>query len=83
MSQLEYELHWERVWNLLMLSRTMQNELGIPADIEPIQLCLRETFEHHYKTNELMFSAGLLSIRLSTRLRSFFDEENVLYILLT
>jgi hypothetical protein len=82
MSPLEYELHWERVWNLLTLdaSRSVQNELCIPGDFERLQLCLREALDDHYRANEYMFSAGPLSLRLSARLRSVFGEEDVLYL---
>jgi hypothetical protein len=82
MSPLEYELHWERVWNLLTLdaSRSAQNELCIPGDFERLQLSLREALDDHYRANELMFSAGPLSLRLSARLRSVFGEEDVLYL---
>jgi hypothetical protein len=82
MSPLEYELHWERVWNLLTLDALsrVQNELCIPGNLERLQLCLREELDDHYRAYELMFSAGALSVRLSTRLRSVFHEEEVLYL---
>ena len=83
MSPLEYELHWERVWNVLMMdvSRALRTELCLPDDLEPIQIWLLESFEDHYRTNEYMSSAGLLSIRLTSTLRSSSDEDKVLHIL--
>jgi len=80
MGPLEYELRWERVWNVLALdaSRTFQDELCIPVDIERLQVYLRETLDDHYGTNEFMFAAGLLSLRLGTKLRTAFREVEVL-----
>ena len=83
MSPLEYELHWEKVWNVLTLdaSKSVQNELCIPGDFERLQLCLREALDDHYRAHELTFSAGSLSLRLGARLRSVFSEEDVLYLI--
>jgi len=82
MSPLEYELHWEKVWNLLALDALIgvQDELCVPGYLEHIQRSLREGLDDHYRTNEPMFSAGALSMRLSARLRSAIGEEVVLYL---
>jgi hypothetical protein len=80
MGPLEYELRWERVWNVLALdaSRIFQDELRIPGDVERLQVSLRETLDDHYAANEFMCAAGLLSLRLGTKLQTAFREVEVL-----
>jgi hypothetical protein len=73
-------LKWERVWNVLALdaSRTLQDQLGIPGDVERLQGSLRETLDDHYQSREFMFSAGLLSLRLGKEICAAFREDEVL-----
>lgn len=47
MTPLEFELHWEKIWNCLMLDciKPLKEDLCIPGDIDHLQVPLRGTFE--------------------------------------
>lgn len=80
MTPLEYEPHWEKVWNYLMLGciKPLKQDLCFPLDIDQMQSSLREAFEDHYRTNEFNLASGPLMLRMTAQLRSSFTETNIL-----
>jgi hypothetical protein len=80
MHPLEYELHWETVWNYLMLdaAKVLQHQLCIPGDLAKLQRCAREVLDDHYRTNDFNLESGLLNSSLTLQLRSNFSEIEVL-----
>jgi hypothetical protein len=80
MLPIEYELKWERVWIDVMLdaARTVQKEIGVPGDLQRLQDGSREILRGHYEAHEFGVASGPLCSKLSTVLRSVFNENDVL-----
>lgn len=79
MTPLEYELRWERIWNLAVLDAIefYRDELSIGIDLKRLRSLLRPILDGHYVKYEYGAAAGRLSSLMSSALRKDATDEEL------